>query len=224
MPDLPLRGTDAAREAIRRARGDEAVPQIPILFAHQAEQPVSGAVPPEVVNAIIRDPDSPLYPSQIGVYCDDCGTTVKADYLVSTDMTKAERLEVARKHLRAQGWRCDEFGDVCPTCERPPAAAVLAEVAAERLRQDAKWGEQNHPDGTGITPEQQKLADVARSMCQQVFAEGRGDWAHVLMEEVREALAESDPAKLRVELVQVAAVSVAWIEALDRRMDAADPS
>jgi hypothetical protein len=44
------------------------------------------------------------------------------------------------------------------------------------------------------------------------------------MEEVREAMAESDPAKLRVELVQVAAVSVAWIEALDRRMDAADPS
>jgi hypothetical protein len=24
-------------------------------------------------------------------------------------------------------------------------ASVLAEVAAERVRQDAKWGEQNHP-------------------------------------------------------------------------------
>ena len=26
--------------------------------------------------------------------------------------------------------------------------AVLDEVRAERARQDAKWGEQNHPDGT----------------------------------------------------------------------------
>lgn len=27
--------------------------------------------------------------------------------------------------------------------------SVLAEVLAERARQDAKWGEQNHPNGTG---------------------------------------------------------------------------
>lgn len=96
---------------------------------------------------------------------------------------------------------------------------VLQEVLAERVRQDEKWGEQNHPDGTGISPEQQKLADQARAVCQQVFAEGRGDWAHVLFEEVREALAESSPASLRAELVQVAAVAVAWIEAIDRRTE-----
>lgn len=94
---------------------------------------------------------------------------------------------------------------------------VLQEVLAERIRQDAKWGEQNHPDGTGVSPEQPKLADQARAMCQQAFAEGRGDWAHILFEEVREALAESDPAKLRAELLQVAAVAVAWVEAIDRR-------
>ncbi|MGW2721383.1 hypothetical protein [Streptomyces sp. NPDC001492] len=94
---------------------------------------------------------------------------------------------------------------------------VLQEVLAERIQQDAKWGEQNHPDGTGISPEQRKLADNARAMCQQVFAEGCGDWAHVLFEEVREALAESDAAKLRAELVQVGAVAVAWIECIDRR-------
>lgn len=28
-------------------------------------------------------------------------------------------------------------------------ADVLCQVAAERERQDRKWGEQNHPDGTG---------------------------------------------------------------------------
>ena len=31
------------------------------------------------------------------------------------------------------------------------------------------------------------------------------------------ALAEVEPAKLREELIQVAAVAVAWIEAIDRR-------
>jgi hypothetical protein len=39
----------------------------------------------------------------------------------------------------------------------------------------------------------------------------------VLDEEVWEAFAESDPAKLRAELVQVAAVAFRWIEALDAR-------
>ncbi|MFJ4925338.1 hypothetical protein [Streptomyces sp. NPDC088736] len=94
---------------------------------------------------------------------------------------------------------------------------VLQEVLVERVRQDETWGEQNHPDGTGVTAEQQKLADNARAMCQQAFAEGRGDWAHVLFEEVREALAESDPAKLRAELIQVAAVACVWVESIDRR-------
>lgn len=94
---------------------------------------------------------------------------------------------------------------------------VLSEVLAERIRQDDRWGEQNHPDGTGVAPEQTKLADNAKAMCQQAFAEGRGDWAHILFEEVREALAEFDPAKLRAELIQVAAVAVAWAEAIDRR-------
>lgn len=42
-------------------------------------------------------------------------------------------------------------------------------------------------------------------------------WRHILDEEVAEALAETDPERLRAELVQVAAVAVQWIEALDRR-------
>jgi hypothetical protein len=34
-----LRGTDVAREAIRQARGDDAHPQTPILFAASDEDP-----------------------------------------------------------------------------------------------------------------------------------------------------------------------------------------
>lgn len=93
--------------------------------------------------------------------------------------------------------------------------AVLDELASERRRQDDKWGEQNHPDGTGGL--QQALeADKAREGCKAAFKHGSGTWMHVLIEEVFEAFAESDPAKLRVELIQVAAVAVAWAEAIDR--------
>ncbi len=94
--------------------------------------------------------------------------------------------------------------------------AVLREVNRERTAQNAKWGEQNHPDGTGQYPEQID-ADVARMACQDAADGGYLDWLHILREEVAEAFAETDPARLRAELIQVAAVAAAWIEAIDRR-------
>jgi hypothetical protein len=103
-----------------------------------------------------------------------------------------------------------------------PDAPVLAEIQAERERQDAKWGEQNHNDGTG-SRDQQAAAGLARSWCQDAFGSGYGTWSDVLAEEVAEANAESDPAKLRAELVQVAAVATAWIAAIDRRPTPARP-
>ncbi len=93
---------------------------------------------------------------------------------------------------------------------------VLSEVLAERIRQDERWGEQNHPDGTGSLT-QVIEADKAREGCKAAFDRGDGTWMHVLIEETFEAFAEGDPTKLRTELVQVAAVAVAWIEAIDRR-------
>lgn len=92
---------------------------------------------------------------------------------------------------------------------------VLEQVHAERLRQDAKWGEQNHPDGTGGGTSSM-VADIARKQCQRAFAEGYGTYKDILNEEVYEAFAESDKAKLREELIQVAAVAVAWVEKIDR--------
>lgn len=93
---------------------------------------------------------------------------------------------------------------------------ILAEILAERARQDAKWGEQNHPDGTGGLGRAHDALE-ARSECQRQFAEGVGSWLDILDEEVAETFAEDDPARLRAELIQVAAVAVAWIEAIDRR-------
>lgn len=93
---------------------------------------------------------------------------------------------------------------------------VLNAIGRERNAQDAKWGEQNHPDGTGQGWHSQ-AASAARKACDLAFRSGRGTWRHILLEEYAEAMAESDPAKLREELIQVAAVAAAWVEAIDRR-------
>lgn len=84
----------------------------------QPAQPLT----PEIVSAILRDPDSPLYPSQITVFCDHCGTKATGDYMVSEGMTRAERLAVARKHLAIKGWEHDDIGDdFCPEHAATPA-------------------------------------------------------------------------------------------------------
>lgn len=96
------------------------------------------------------------------------------------------------------------------------AAAVLDEVLQERTDQDAKWGKQDHADGTGGEG-RERIASAARQSCELKFERNRGTWADIFEEEAAEALAESDPALLREELIQVAAVAVAWVEAIDRR-------
>jgi hypothetical protein len=95
-------------------------------------------------------------------------------------------------------------------------ARVLADIGAERVAQNEKWGEQNHPDGTGGSGALY-VADRYRSIVDHGLADGTATWRDVLLEEVYEALAETDPDRLRAELVQIAAVAAAWIEAIDRR-------
>lgn len=104
-----------------------------------------------------------------------------------------------------------------PTLFSTPGVKAFAEaIDAERIRQIAKFGDQRHPDGTGST-EQQKYVETARRWCQDAFGSGYGTWADILDEEVAEAKAERDPAKLRAELLQVAAVCAAWIYDIDQR-------
>lgn len=95
---------------------------------------------------------------------------------------------------------------------------VLDDVRNERRNQNAMWGVQNHPDGTGGR-NRMWAAEDAKYKCEIARAAGKMTYVHILAEEVCEAFAESDPVKLRAELVQVAAVAVQWIEKLDR----ADP-
>ena len=98
---------------------------------------------------------------------------------------------------------------------------VLADIAAERAAQDARWGIQEFPDGTG--PERVGMAETARAAVAAANRAGRLTWREILEEEAAEAYAESDRHRLRAELVQTAAVAVKWIEALDRRPADAGP-
>ena len=93
---------------------------------------------------------------------------------------------------------------------------VLDEVYVERIRQDEQWGEQNHPDGSG-RPEDFIMAESAKILNDHKAQVGTLTFRDILEEEVREAYAETDSERLREELVQVAAVAVAWVEAIDRR-------
>ncbi len=115
-------------------------------------------------------------------------------------------------------------------------ARVIADVLAERAAQDAKWGEQNHPDGTGhstapledheclsVDMDAAALAELFRDRTESRFAGAGwvpGAWRDILLEEVFEALAEEDPDALRYELIQVAAVASQWAQAIDRRAGA----
>ncbi len=104
-----------------------------------------------------------------------------------------------------------------PVYEFEPRWRVLGDIEHERAAQDAKWGEQHWPDGTDAS--YAVHADGARELCNLAAAEGRLTWRHILNEEHYEALAETDPAKLRVELIQIAAVAAAWAEDIDSRDD-----
>lgn len=123
-------------------------------------------------------------------------------------------------------------------------AHITSEVTAEAERSIVKHGEQqNLPMGTGpdTTPlsarpvevgslhqsglwpgmRARQLARIATLDTKSHSANEGGDdtctWWHILREEVFEAAAEDNPAALRAELIQVAAVAVKMIDALDAK-------
>lgn len=118
-------------------------------------------------------------------------------YDIAADDDTADRLADVAAHVRRQ-------------------RAILDDIVRERDAQDALFGVQDLPDGTSNATFR-RAVDTARAVCDDEFNHGRGTYRHVFLEEVYEALAEEDPAKLRAELVQAVAVGVKWLEAIDRR-------
>jgi hypothetical protein len=97
---------------------------------------------------------------------------------------------------------------------------IFEEIAEERAKQDEKWGEQNHPpiliSGTDAKADREDHVKDAEMFKTINDSRTSHSWDTILLEEVHEAFAEEDPAKIREELVQVGAVVVAAIESLDR--------
>ncbi len=161
----------------------------------------------------------------------DLSTVGRGDLLAIIEIARQELRRVHAGHdamlanLTATQARCTELLDTARGLRwftsRGTLAWVVSDLIAERYRQDCKWGpigakDLAMPDGTGA-PVQQDEAAQARRHCDAEHARGEGTWQSILAEEVAEAFAESDPTKLRSELVQVAAVAAKWIEAIDGR-------
>lgn len=112
----------------------------------------------------------------------------------------------------------ESFGKAYDSYWSPPFGqhGIVQLVWIERVRQIEKFGIQQLPSGTnakrwGFAAEvAKKITDIASTL-------GGLTWADVLGEEFAEALAEEDPDKLAVELIQVMAVCVAWLQDLDRQ-------
>lgn len=96
---------------------------------------------------------------------------------------------------------------------------IMQEVVAERFRQEEKFPGQQLPDGNDTSAKTMGLlAKLAKNRCDQASADGVLTWHDVLLEEVAEALAETDQDALREELIQVAAVAMRWAQDIDRRL------
>lgn len=103
---------------------------------------------------------------------------------------------------------------------------VLEEVLQERMKQHAKWGEQNLPDGTGpnyllfgrteTDATNLTLRNAAIRVTDSRSMMGILSYSDILLEEVFEAISETDQKLLRAELIQCAAVAVQWVEKIDR--------
>ena len=76
-------------------------------------------------------------------------------------------------------------------------SGVWGEVARERDRQDARWGEQNHDDYRWLAILTEEMGELAQAILHDEYG---GKHAGTMREE----------------LVQVAAVAIQWLQCLDR--------
>ena len=122
----------------------------------------------------------------------------------------------------------------------PDRTAIFADIDAERIRQDAKWGVLNHPmvghaARRGFVKPSAECArlllpsaDSAREFCDREHRIGRGTYTSIAVEEFAEfveacVLHGETSDEARAELVQAVAVGVAMLECIDRKRAKAKP-
>ncbi len=84
---------------------------------------------------------------------------------------------------------------------------MVQKILSERTRQDVKWGEQNHTDLGWLAILTEEVGEVARCNC------------HTSLGEAEEQFKEMWEESTDDELVQVAAVALAWLECRARRRE-----
>lgn len=109
--------------------------------------------------------------------------------------------------------------DKSKTPEQQIIADLLDEVASERFAQIEKWGQRDRPSVFGESDRRnfEKTANYWKQINDARVELDSLAWDGILLEEVFEALAESDDDLRRQELIQVAAVALAEVECIDRR-------
>ncbi len=90
--------------------------------------------------------------------------------------------------VAGHGWDEDEAWSKLHPPNQPEHISAISRIMSERARQDAKWGEQNHDPGKWLLILTEELGEVAKSQL------------------------EGDRDNYLKELVQSAAVLVAWLE------------
>lgn len=106
---------------------------------------------------------------------------------------------------------------------------LIEQLLAERVRQDAKWGVQNHPfvfPGSQRDPEEyRKQAEFWKSLNDHrvrkqtergIPADRNCAWDGIALEEINEALAEERPGLQYAETLQATAVLFTMMDKLDR--------
>lgn len=101
---------------------------------------------------------------------------------------------------------------------------IFREIVIERVRQNVKFGEQNHPlIGENIRNDADientygiVIEENARFLCEDATNNGKLTWANIIIEELSEALCAKTKEEQRKELIETAACCIAAIESLDR--------
>jgi len=126
---------------------------------------------------------------EVVVYDDGSGETER--YPIS-----GEPIEL---HLCNGKWNLEPIDEVADDEAEPVVllGRVMKDILSERKRQDAKWGEQNHVD----------------MIWQSILTEEVGEAAQCVLHDEFGGHAAGN---LREELVQIAAVTFAWIQCIDR--------
>lgn len=91
---------------------------------------------------------------------------------------------------------------------------AFEDIEAERVRQDAKWGEQNHGPHRWLAILMEEVGEAAEAMLESSVGAGR-----LMGDEVEAVQLDGTEKAMREELVHSAAVLVAWIECIDRRAE-----